>query len=214
MTILERKQREKEQRRECIIDAASKLFSSKGYDKVSMEEIALETELSKTTLYFYFEDKESLFFAVVNHWIKNYRAIAIEEELKQTDGIKDKILDSALSRFLIEYPDNYLQSFFLLSEMLDISDDNSLNVDAKEILEFVKETFEKTVLEINAGIKDRSLRSDVNPIVMTGLIYLVLASISTNDPILEKTLQVYGFTTKQVQLEILGLIRFLITSTR
>jgi TetR/AcrR family transcriptional regulator len=109
MTVLERKQREREQRRESIIDAASKLFSSKGYDKVSMEEIALETELSKTTLYFYFEDKESLFLAVVNSWTKKYRAMSIEEELKQTDGIKDKVLDCALTRFLREYPGNFLQ---------------------------------------------------------------------------------------------------------
>jgi AcrR family transcriptional regulator len=179
-----------------------------------MEEIALETELSKTTLYFYFEDKESLFLAVVNSWIKKYRAMAIEEELKQTDGIKDKILDCALTRFLREYPGNFLQSFCLLSEIFDISDNNSSNVDAREILEFTKETFEKTVLEIKAGIEYRSLKSDVNPVVLSALIYLVLANNSSKDPILEKTLQVYGYTTKQIQLEILGFIRFLISNTR
>ena len=66
MTLEKRRQREKDQRHESILNAAEKLFFSRGYDNVSMDEIANEAELSKPALYYYFKDKESLFSAVVN----------------------------------------------------------------------------------------------------------------------------------------------------
>ena len=50
MGLAERRQREIDKRRDEIIAAASKLFSKKGYENVSMEEIANEVELSKSTL--------------------------------------------------------------------------------------------------------------------------------------------------------------------
>jgi len=65
MTVAERKHREKAQRREDILNAAEKLFFSRGYDNVLMDEIANEVDLTKATLYLYFNDKESLFFFLV-----------------------------------------------------------------------------------------------------------------------------------------------------
>lgn len=61
MSVVSRRQREKEQRRKDIIAAAEKLFFKKGYDNVSMNDIAKEVELSKATLYLYFDNKEALF---------------------------------------------------------------------------------------------------------------------------------------------------------
>jgi AcrR family transcriptional regulator len=40
MSVAERKEREKQQRRNDIIDAAEKRFFEKGFDGVSMDEIA------------------------------------------------------------------------------------------------------------------------------------------------------------------------------
>lgn len=60
----ERKAREKEQRRNAIIDAAEKVIFSKGLDQATMEEIAEEAELSKGTLYLYFKNKNELYMAI------------------------------------------------------------------------------------------------------------------------------------------------------
>ncbi len=60
MGILERKQREKEQRRKEIMNAARVVFSAKGFNRATMEEIATEAELSPGTLYLYFKNKEEL----------------------------------------------------------------------------------------------------------------------------------------------------------
>jgi TetR/AcrR family transcriptional regulator len=64
MGISERKEREKEKRRNDIIDAAEKVLFSKGYDNATMEEVAKEAELSKATLYLYFKSKEDVHFAI------------------------------------------------------------------------------------------------------------------------------------------------------
>ncbi len=58
----ERKLRPKQQeKRARILDAALKVFAQSGYSSASMDEIALEAEVSKPTLYMYFGSKEALF---------------------------------------------------------------------------------------------------------------------------------------------------------
>ena len=66
MGIAERKEREKEQRRKAILDAAEKVFFEKGLKYSTMDDVAEEAELSKGTLYLYFKNKEEL-FAVSGH---------------------------------------------------------------------------------------------------------------------------------------------------
>ena len=47
-----------------IIAVALISFSKKGFDKTRMDDIALESNVSKGTLYIYFENKEDLFYAL------------------------------------------------------------------------------------------------------------------------------------------------------
>lgn len=64
MSIAERKEREKERRRQNIIDAAEKVIFARGLEQATMEEIAEEAELSKGTLYLYFKNKNELYMAI------------------------------------------------------------------------------------------------------------------------------------------------------
>jgi len=64
MGILERKEREREEMRRLILEAAQKLFLANGYEKVSIRNIADEIEYSPATIYLYFKDKNELFFAL------------------------------------------------------------------------------------------------------------------------------------------------------
>lgn len=64
MGIKERKEREKEQRKQTIVDAAEKIFFSKGIDNATMDDVAEKAELSKGTLYLYFKNKDELFWAI------------------------------------------------------------------------------------------------------------------------------------------------------
>ena len=65
MGIKERKEREKQRRREEIIDAARKVFSDRGFGKAKMEDIAQEAELSAGTIYLYFKNKEELYASLM-----------------------------------------------------------------------------------------------------------------------------------------------------
>jgi len=61
MGIEERKEREKKMRRQQIMDAAKKVFASKGFGGATIEHIAEEAEFSPATLYLYFKNKDELF---------------------------------------------------------------------------------------------------------------------------------------------------------
>lgn len=60
MGISERRQREREEVRVKILDAARELFATEGYDAVTMRRVAQAIEYSPTALYFHFKDKETL----------------------------------------------------------------------------------------------------------------------------------------------------------
>ena len=55
-----RRQREREQRLQTILEAAGLLFAQEGYHRTGMERIADEAEVSVGTVYFYFKNKEDL----------------------------------------------------------------------------------------------------------------------------------------------------------
>lgn len=84
MGIQERKEREKERRRQQIMVAAKRMFSEKGYNRTTMEDIANEAELSPGTLYLYFKNKEEL-FASLSLRILQYTIIRLEEVSKDTN---------------------------------------------------------------------------------------------------------------------------------
>jgi len=51
-------------KRRQIVEGAGRIFSTVGFDAASMSDVAREAQVSKATLYVYFQDKEHLFTAV------------------------------------------------------------------------------------------------------------------------------------------------------
>ena len=90
MGIYERKQREKEKRKIEIINAARKVFSSKGFNSSTMEEIATEAELSPGTLYLYFKNKEELHTSLSIEILK-YLADEIQKVVVEEISVEKKI---------------------------------------------------------------------------------------------------------------------------
>ncbi len=64
MGITERKEREKQEKRTLILEAATKMFLEDGFDKTSLRNIADKIEYSPATIYLYFKDKNELFYAI------------------------------------------------------------------------------------------------------------------------------------------------------
>ncbi len=84
MGIAERKEREKLQRRRDILEAARSVFSEKGFQPATMDEIAERVELSKPTIYLYFDSKEDL-----------YTSIALEDSYKVMERLKETVASDA-----------------------------------------------------------------------------------------------------------------------
>jgi len=61
---------ESEKLGERILDAATSLFLAHGYGATSIEQVARKTRISKRTFYHRFEDKPTLFGAVVNRIVE------------------------------------------------------------------------------------------------------------------------------------------------
>ncbi len=61
MGIKERKEREREMLRQQIMVAAKRVFTQRGFEKSTMEDIAREAELSPGTIYLYFKSKDELY---------------------------------------------------------------------------------------------------------------------------------------------------------
>ncbi len=61
MGVKERREREKSETRDKILDAARELFITEGYEGVSMRRVADKIEYSPTAIYVHFADKNELF---------------------------------------------------------------------------------------------------------------------------------------------------------
>jgi len=79
-----RREEERDLRRQSILDAALLLFSRQGYKETKLTEIAREARLGKATLYYYFPDKETIFWTIYQEEATAYYQ-QISEEIVQID---------------------------------------------------------------------------------------------------------------------------------
>jgi AcrR family transcriptional regulator len=108
MGIKERKTKERAARKQDILSAAEKIFIQKGYQRTTLEEIALLCELSKGTLYLYFKNKEQLFLAVIEKVFIGFNTAFIEYLSTTNDLRPDERLAglaTAALAYIAENPD-------------------------------------------------------------------------------------------------------------
>lgn len=59
--------------KDTIFEAALSIFSKNGYDKATMDDIALNAGVAKGTLYYYFKSKGEIFNSIINEKMQNIR---------------------------------------------------------------------------------------------------------------------------------------------
>lgn len=88
-----KKELRSEETKRMILKAAGKLFSEKGYDAVTMREIAKEAGCSHTTIYLYFNDKETLLHQLsmptLNALYQQLKNISLKKSLKAEEKLKE-----------------------------------------------------------------------------------------------------------------------------
>ena len=169
MGISERRKREKEKRRADILDAAERLFFSRSYEDVSMDEIALEVELNKATLYLYFKNKEALYAAIVLRGVEILKNKYMECMDKNIPGIeKVMLMGRAYYMYSLEYPDYLRMIHFYGSERF--SKENPCTAEIGKGYGTCRLFLRDAIQE---GIDDGTIRADLDPFLTS--MYLMIS---------------------------------------
>ncbi|MDJ0722856.1 MAG: TetR/AcrR family transcriptional regulator [Desulfobacterales bacterium] len=81
----------KDDKRERIKTAAAECLARFGYEKTTMEDIARRVGLNKTSLYYYFENKEAIFIEVVIEEAQLFIG-ALQAKIESVSGCRRRIL--------------------------------------------------------------------------------------------------------------------------
>jgi AcrR family transcriptional regulator len=126
----------KEEFRKKIIITAGQIFSRYGFRKTTMDEIARELKMGKSSVYYYFESKEDIFKAVVL-----YEANLLRNELtkaiKSVESPVDKMKNYVFVRMkTFEKLSNYYNAIF------------DKNLDHFDFIETIREKYDREELAI------------------------------------------------------------------
>jgi AcrR family transcriptional regulator len=72
-------------RRGEILDAATRVFGTKGFDGTRVDDIAAEAKLAKATVYAYFDSKDEIYEAAVEQALAEIRLLTEEQVAKAAD---------------------------------------------------------------------------------------------------------------------------------
>jgi AcrR family transcriptional regulator len=107
MGVKERREREKSETRDKILDAARELFVTEGFEGVSMRKVAEKIEYSPTAIYVHFADKQELFRELCH---QDYARLAevFQSSAMSTDPIERlKQIGAVYIDFGTRYPNHY-----------------------------------------------------------------------------------------------------------
>ncbi|HED09320.1 MAG TPA: TetR/AcrR family transcriptional regulator [Caldithrix abyssi] len=169
MGIAERKEREKQQRRNDIIDAAERLFFKKGYENTTMDQVAEEAELSKGTLYLYFKNKEDLYLAINIRGMGLLQGMFRQAVQKGNTGIeKVENIGRAYYEFSKKYPDYFSAMIYYESRNIpDMAEDScfqSCEEQGMQTLQIVADA-------VDTGMKDGTIRDDLDPLMVATILW-------------------------------------------
>lgn len=109
MTIEERRDREKIQMKELILQAAAHIIVTDGYDKLSIRKIANQIEYSPAIIYHYFSNKDEILSQILRKGYQNLMSALAESQTEaespeiRLKNLTRKYIDTALKN-----PDQFL----------------------------------------------------------------------------------------------------------
>ena len=174
MGIQERKEREKERRRQQIIVAAKRVFSEKGFNKATMEDIAQEAELSPGTLYLYFKNKEEL-YASLSLRILQYLHIRVEHVNKE-DLAPEQKMDALVEAMY----DVYAFDPLILINMFHLQSSETLKNLSPKLMSEIEDLSRKSIGAIaqifEQGI-EKELFFDRHPVALADIFWALFSGV-------------------------------------
>lgn len=148
-----------------ILEAAEILFSSRGYDAVSMNEIAQSAGVSKANIFHHFSNKKALYLEVLRTACSN-DSTELLRELEQQSGPVIERLQRFVAHHLSSLLRNERSARLIQREVRQGSDSR-----AKELAQQVfGDNFMRLLALIKAGQAQGELRADVEPALIVVLL--------------------------------------------
>jgi AcrR family transcriptional regulator len=108
--LLERRGKEKDSRKKLILKSARTLFFKKGFNNVTVDEIAKSSELGKGSIYLYFNSKEEIYAQILLNDIEDFN--------QQVFVLLNK--KKIAADLLVEFSEIYVDFFFNDGELFRI----------------------------------------------------------------------------------------------
>jgi len=124
----ERRKKEKENRKNSILKAARKLFFERGFKSVTVDLIAAKAEVSKGSIYLYFDSKEEIYTQIlISANIERHKLI---ESFSRMEGTAEEILLAFARDYVNFFLENnelfrILMTFMLHSENMSLTEDQN-----------------------------------------------------------------------------------------
>ncbi len=210
MEKLSRREREKLEREEAIISKAEELFCKHGFEKVSMADLAKESEYTKRTIYRYFTCKEDLVFAVALRGYKRLMEMIKNKSQKGNTGLeKIRLSYYAYYEFLCKFPQ--MLKLINTGEVLKSGTANSNMPFRQKYLDYDNYLFRELVQMFIDGKTDKSIRSDLEmpqlalSSIFTATGFFVMLSTSGNSYTNHFALDKEAFVTFTIEMFISSL---------
>ncbi|MFN3386718.1 MAG: TetR/AcrR family transcriptional regulator [Candidatus Thermochlorobacter sp.] len=173
MSILERKEREKAERRQAILKAAKEVFFKHGFEQASMDMVAAESELAKGTLYLYFKSKEELYVSLAEEGLAAIDEM-IDCAMRSAKTIEEKLLahTEAYYNFSQKHQD-YMKIFMAIHAGV-IND----KVEPERLAQLQNakwRRFKQAEDLIKEGMAQGIFRKDINPREMVLMVWSAIA---------------------------------------
>jgi AcrR family transcriptional regulator len=121
-SLRQRKRRLVQQR---IVEAADELFAEKGFDSVSVTDIAARADVGRTTFFRYFGDKAEVVFAHEEEMLEQITQVAANESVAPADTAAEAVeqlrsIVVALCDYASENIDGYALHYELVEKHLEL----------------------------------------------------------------------------------------------
>lgn len=160
--------------REQIMKAAEKLFSEKGYEQTTIEDISKSSEYSRRTIYSYYESKDDILHHIVEKGL-----IELKEDIENAINLNEdfiagyKAICMAMSKYQSEY---HHSAGNVNSANADNFDFENLSDTVKHILSLGAEINAILAEFIEGGKEKGIVRQDIIPMLT---VYILWSSITS-----------------------------------
>jgi AcrR family transcriptional regulator len=191
--------KEREARRNLIMDAAERVFATKPLDKVNMSEIAEEAGMATSSIYTYFPNQESLFIEAAlrdaNALIEGLKSIIEKNGELQIEEIIDAFIDyftghdayfRMMAHFML-YGNINLESIqkinSIMRQMFDLLDTVFINTSFRGNTRMLSHYFFATLNGILISFRKYPGRSEAEVISHMKRLGKILADLLKNQPV-------------------------------